>query len=66
MKFIHYLTSITGVDIFPLISLLIFFFFFVALTIWAIKVDKEYITNMKQIPLNTDGTTNKTTEYENV
>lgn len=52
MKFINYLESIAGIGIFPLISLTIFFTFFVVLTIWAFKVDKQRILKMKNIPLN--------------
>jgi hypothetical protein len=50
MKFINYLQSITGVGIYPLISLLIFFVFFSALSIWALKADKGYINLMKKLP----------------
>jgi len=50
MKFIHYLESITGVGIYPLASLLIFFAFFTALTAWALKADKKYIRVLKHIP----------------
>ncbi|OJW82621.1 MAG: hypothetical protein BGO69_05905 [Bacteroidetes bacterium 46-16] len=52
MKFIHYLETITGVGIYPLTSLLIFFLFFSALSIWAFRADKTYIDAMKQIPFN--------------
>ena len=52
MKFINYLESITGIEIFPMISLALFFIFFVALTIWAIKANKEYILKMKNIPFD--------------
>jgi hypothetical protein len=50
MKFIHYLETITGVGIFPLTSLTIFFLFFTAMAIWSLKADKKYINLMKQIP----------------
>ena len=50
MKFIHYLETISGVGIFPLTSLLIFFVFFSALTIWVFKADKGYINSMKHLP----------------
>jgi len=50
MKFIHYLESITGVGIYPLASLLIFFLFFTSLTIWALRADKKYIRALKHIP----------------
>jgi len=54
MKFINYLTAIAGIDIYPLISLLIFLTFFVGVTIWAMKVSKERIVEMSEIPLNND------------
>lgn len=50
MKFIHYLETITGVGIFPLLSLAIFFLFFTAVATWALKADKKYITSMKRLP----------------
>jgi len=50
MKFIHYLETITGVGIFPLVSLSIFFVFFSAMAVWALKADKTYITFLKSIP----------------
>lgn len=50
MKFINYLESITGVGIYPLTSLLIFFVFFAALLLWVFRADKNYISSLKQIP----------------
>lgn len=50
MKFKHYLESITGVGVYPMASLIIFFLFFSLLTIWAIKANKQYIEEMKQLP----------------
>jgi hypothetical protein len=50
MKFINYLESIAGVGIFPLISLFIFFIFFLLLIVWAFRVKKDYIVVMKNIP----------------
>lgn len=52
MKFINYLETIAGVDIYPLISLLIFFIFFSLLTFWALRANKKYISHMKNIPIN--------------
>ena len=52
MKFINYLTSIAGIDIFPLISLIIFFGFFTALIIYAVKVKKTTIQDLERIPLD--------------
>ncbi len=52
MKFIHYLKSIAGVEIYPMLSLFIFLVFFVALTIYAMKADKGHITELKNIPFD--------------
>jgi len=52
MKFIHYLESISGIDIYALASFFIFFTFFVLMTIWALKADKKMIDEISNIPLN--------------
>jgi len=46
MKFINYLTSIAGIEIFPLISLLIFFGFFVILAVWLLRTDKKRMNDL--------------------
>ncbi len=50
MKFIHYLETITGVGIYPLTSLAIFFVFFAVMATWVLKADKVYIKALKSIP----------------
>ncbi len=52
MKFINYLEKITGVDVFGISSFLIFFTFFVVMTIWAIRADKGLIKVLSELPLN--------------
>jgi len=54
MKFRNYLESIAGVDIYPLVSLVIFFAFFACLAIWAFSVSKQHISYMKQMPVKDD------------
>jgi hypothetical protein len=54
MKFINYLEGITGVGIYPLTSLILFFVFFSALTFWVIKADKKFINKMENLPLQND------------
>lgn len=51
MKFINYLESMTGVGIYPLASLLIFFLFFVGVMAFVIKGRKEYFDMLSQLPL---------------
>jgi cytochrome c oxidase cbb3-type subunit 4 len=48
----HNLETIAGVAVFPIISLLIFFLFFVGLGIWVYSYKKDTIQEMSQIPLD--------------
>jgi cytochrome c oxidase cbb3-type subunit 4 len=53
LKFVkHHMESISGIEIYPLISLVIFFVFFVALFYWVITAKKDYITKVSNIPLD--------------
>lgn len=58
MKFINYLENITGIGIYPLVSLLIFFGFFACVTLYVIKGRKTYFDHLKQIPLNSTNENN--------
>ena len=60
LKFIKgHLTSIGGIEIYPVISFLIFFTFFIAVTWWALRQDKEHIKELRNIPLDADQMSNK-------
>jgi amino acid permease len=48
------LKNIEGIEMYPLISLAIFFLFFVSLLLYIIKVDKKFVDSMKQMPLVSD------------
>ncbi|MCA2004696.1 MAG: cbb3-type cytochrome c oxidase subunit 3 [Ignavibacterium sp.] len=48
------LQSIEGVEIYPIISLIVFVLFFIVVTVWLIRMDKNYINEMKQLPLNNE------------
>ncbi|MBX3252843.1 MAG: CcoQ/FixQ family Cbb3-type cytochrome c oxidase assembly chaperone [Chitinophagaceae bacterium] len=52
MKFINYLEKISGVDIYGLASLSIFFLFFLAVLAWVWKSDKKKIEEISRIPLD--------------
>lgn len=52
MKFINYLESIAGVNIFGLVSLLLFSTLFIGIIIWTFKADKKMIDEISQIPLD--------------
>jgi hypothetical protein len=53
------LESIEGVEIFPIISLLIFFIFFTALFLWVFTAKKDYIKKVSDIPLEPDDCTDE-------
>ena len=52
MKFKTYLETISGVGIYPLISLLVFFVFFTGCVIYALKADPKMMDKMKSSPLD--------------
>jgi cytochrome c oxidase cbb3-type subunit 4 len=59
LKFIKgNLEQIDGVEIYPIISLLIFFIFFSALFWWVFTAKKDYIEEVSNIPLNDEAITN--------
>ncbi|MEM9895883.1 MAG: CcoQ/FixQ family Cbb3-type cytochrome c oxidase assembly chaperone [Bacteroidota bacterium] len=55
LKFIkHHMETITGIEIYPVISFVIFFLFFFILIVYVIRVDKELFKEISNIPLNND------------
>ncbi|HEY1037875.1 MAG TPA: CcoQ/FixQ family Cbb3-type cytochrome c oxidase assembly chaperone [Bacteroidia bacterium] len=54
MKFINYLESITGIGIYPLVSLMIFFVFFIGVALYVILGRKEYFAVLSALPLNSE------------
>lgn len=53
LKFVkNHMESITGIEIYPLISLLIFFIFFMILFWWVFTAKKEYIKTVSNLPFD--------------
>ncbi len=50
----HNMETISGVAIYPIVSLLIFFLFFLGLGLWVFSYKKEKIAELSRIPLNED------------
>lgn len=44
--------NIPNVSIYPVISFLIFFLFFLGLLIWVFRADKAFIQKIKNIPID--------------
>ncbi|MDI9309333.1 MAG: hypothetical protein QM535_03865 [Limnohabitans sp.] len=59
LKFVkHTMENIAGIEIYPIISLLIFFFFFVGLYFWVFTYKKEKINQLSNLPFS-EGTTDE-------
>jgi hypothetical protein len=59
------LRAMEGIDIYPIISLVMFFALFIAIVIYVIKADKSFMNKMSKLPLdNTDLTTYSTNEMK--
>ncbi|VAW14217.1 hypothetical protein MNBD_BACTEROID03-756 [hydrothermal vent metagenome] len=55
LKFVKgHMESIEGVAIYPMISFLIFFAFFIVLLWWVLTTSKEHIKEVSEIPLEED------------
>lgn len=67
MKFINYLESITGIGVYPLVSLMIFFVFFIGVTLYIMLGRKEYFETLSNLPLpnsDSDSFISKNSVYE--
>jgi cbb3-type cytochrome oxidase subunit 3 len=50
------LENIAGIEIYPVITLIIFFVFFLLVLGWIFTLNKKYITRMENIPLDENNT----------
>ncbi|HNS12206.1 MAG TPA: CcoQ/FixQ family Cbb3-type cytochrome c oxidase assembly chaperone [Bacteroidia bacterium] len=50
--FKNYLNGIDGIDTYPVLSLVAFFVFFMAMTIWLFRADKKQLEKLSQLPFN--------------
>jgi cytochrome c oxidase cbb3-type subunit 4 len=48
----HVLHDLNGIEIFGIISVLLFFAFFSGMLLWASRLKKPYLTSMQDLPLN--------------
>ena len=44
--------TIVGIEIYPMISFIIFFSFFIGLLLWVTFMKKSYVAELEQLPLN--------------
>lgn len=66
LKFVKsHMSTIDGIEVFPLISFLIFFVFFVGLTVYVFTIKKKHISEMSNMPLQDEFTDNNEPKYHN-
>ena len=52
MKFINYIEKVAGVDLFGMISLVMFVLFFAVMLTWVFKTKKRKFDDVSRIPLD--------------
>ena len=50
----QYFEAIAGIEIYPIISFLIFFLFFISVTWYVFRLDKKYINEVSNYPCSPD------------
>ncbi|MCX6291011.1 MAG: cytochrome C oxidase Cbb3 [Bacteroidetes bacterium] len=50
----HYFEGVSGINIYPIFSLLVFFVFFLAIATWLMKADKKHLEEMSRKPLESN------------
>ncbi len=50
----EHISRIEGIAVYPIISLITFFIFFAAALVWVFRLDKKYLTQMENLPLETN------------
>ncbi len=63
--FSDHLTKIDGIEIFPIISLILFFSLFVIAVVWVVKLDKKYLHRMENLPLDSNLDNKNNSEINN-
>lgn len=56
--FRQYLDKISGVEVYPMFSLMVFFTFFIGLIWYVVKANKAEMDIISKLPLNNDKTEN--------
>jgi hypothetical protein len=44
--------AMSGIEIFGIVSTILFFIVFTAIIIWSLKADKQYLDKMRKMPLD--------------
>ena len=58
--FKHYFEQIHNIEIWPIISLILFFVFFTSTIVWILFLDKKHVEKMKSLPFDDETGETKT------
>jgi len=62
--FKHYFEQLDNIAIWPIISLSIFFVFFIGLIIYVVKINKGHINYMEDLPLTDDSISDNSNDFK--
>ena len=48
------LQSISGIELYAIVAMVIFILFFAGIAVWVINVDRKYIKRMSELPIEED------------
>ncbi len=60
--FKNYLDGIDGIATYPLLSLVVFFLFFISMSIWLLRADKKQMRDLANLPFQDDKENNQINE----
>ena len=63
--FNNYLQAIEGVEIYPVIGLIIFLIVFISVVVWVMRIDKNYVREAERLPLDNDNEVDETVSFKN-
>ncbi|MCL4551632.1 MAG: cytochrome C oxidase Cbb3 [Bacteroidetes bacterium] len=63
--FSEHLSKIEGIEIYPIISMIIFISLFLFTLVWVFRLDKKYISEMENLPLDSNLENENKSEIKN-
>ena len=64
--FNNYLQAIEGVEIYPVIGLIIFLVVFTSVVVWVLRLDKNYLREAERLPLDNNSEIDQTLSFKNL
>ena len=55
----EHLSAVSGIAVYPIISMVLFIILFTITVIWVLRLDKKYLSRMENLPLDSNTDINK-------